>query len=270
MGVGTGLRIATYNLWGAGLPWRYWRERSVLRGAAAGSPALEVQDEALVWERRREGLVRVLSSAAPDLVALQEVVRSPGSDRSRAHELAGPLGLSAVVLGESGPLGGLAVLSRDPVLSTAELPLRSTAGAFGGRPTVLEAVVEAVRLYVVHLPVGPEETRAACIAEVGSLAAAAPDDRPLVVCGDFNCPAEGAPMRDLLAGGSLADSWIASGGARDALTMPMPDPAWRLDYLLHRPADGLFARPGARLLGAEPDEGGLYPSDHCGVAVEFA
>lgn len=270
MGLGSRLRIATYNIWGTGLPWRYWHERSVLRGAVEGAPVLDLDDEALVWESRREALVRILGTAALDLIALQEVVRPPGADRSRAHELADRLGHPAVVLSEPGPYGGLAVLSRKPVLNRAELPLRSMENAFGGHPTVLEVVLEAARLYVVHVPVGPEETRAACIAEIGALAAAAPDDRPLVVCGDFNCPADGSPMRDLLAQGKLADSWIASGGAPDALTMPMPHPTWRLDYVLHRPADGLDTSPGACLLGVQPDGRGLYPSDHCGVAVEYA
>lgn len=270
MGTGKGFRVATYNIWGAGLPWRYRHERSVLRGAVEGSPALDLEDEALVWERRRDGLVRALGSAAPDLVALQEVVRSPAADRSRAHELADRLGLSSVVLSVPGPFGGLALLSRRPVLSSAELPLRSMTGAFGGHPTVLEVVVDIARLYVVHVPVGPEAIRAACVAEIGELAAAAPADRPLVLCGDFNCPADGAPMKDLVADGRLTDSWIEAGGAPEALTMPMPDPTWRLDHVLHRPADGLGARPRPWLLGAEPDEGGLYPSDHSGVAVEFA
>lgn len=262
-------RVATYNIWGAGLPRRYWLERSVLRGAVDGSAALDIDDEAMVWRRRRDGLVRALAVADPDVVALQEVVPSDAAGRTRAHELADRLGYRTVAMSEPGRFGGPAVLARRPVLSSTELPLRSMTGAHGGHPTVLEILLDAVRLYVVHVPVGPEETRAACIAEIGELAAAAPGDRPLVLCGDFNCPADGAPMKDLLTGGRLVDSWIEAGGAPDALTMPMPGPTWRLDHVLHRPTDGLGVRPGPWLLGTEPDAGGLYPSDHCGVAVGF-
>lgn len=271
MGLGNGFRVATYNIWGTGLPARYWRERGVLRGVVEGSPVLGLLDEQQVWQRRREGLHRELAAVSPDLVALQEVVSSPGAAESRAHELARLLGHQEVVLSEpDGTMGSLAVLSRRPVLSRAELPLRSMTGAFGGHSTVLEVVLDVVRLWVVHVPVGPEEVRAAVIGEIGALAAAAPADRPLLLCGDFNCPSDGTPIKGLLADGVLADSWIEAGGASDALTMPMPGPTWRLDYLLYRPADGLVPRPGPRLLGDSPNADGLHPSDHCGVAVGFA
>ena len=92
MGTGSGFRVATYNIWGAGLPWRYRHERSVLRGAVEGSPVLDLDDEALVWERRREALVRTLGygRARPD--GSPGGRPSPGADRSRAHELADRLG----------------------------------------------------------------------------------------------------------------------------------------------------------------------------------
>ncbi|OKJ58718.1 endonuclease/exonuclease/phosphatase family protein [Streptomyces sp. CB02115] len=268
MGLSRGFGVATYNIWGTGVPHRYWRDRSVLRGAVEGSPGLGLDREETVWAARREGLVRALREAGPDLVALQEVVDPAGGGRDRAHELAERLGYHVAPSG-AGFTGGLAVLSRDAVLGCRQIPLRSTEGAFGGHPVVLEVEVAAARLWVVHVPVGPDAVRAARIAELGTLAASAPSDRPLLLCGDFNCPADGAPMRDLLAGGELADAWTEGGGDPRALTMPMPGPTWRLDYVLYRPADGLTAGPGGRLLGTEPDAEGLFPSDHCGVAVRF-
>lgn len=269
---GERFRVATFNMWGAGLPYRYWTERSVVRGALPDSAALAEADESVIWDRRLALMRRELALARPDLIALQEVVGSPGATETRADELARALasdGEYEVALSNPGPTNRLAVLSRLPILAQSERQLASMSGAFGGFPSVFEVVVSWGTVWVVHIPVGPEEVRAACIAEV-AVAADAFGPGPLVVCGDFNCPTDGRPMRGLLAVGRLADSWLAAGGHPDALTMPMPGPTWRLDYILHRTLDGIRPAPRPELFGTEPDERGAFASDHCGVVVEFS
>lgn len=265
------LRVVTYNIWGTGTPHAYWRGRSVLRGALPGAAILAEPDETRVWRRRRALLAQALSAAAPDIVALQEVPGEAG-EGSRAHEIAGDLWGTrdhAVVLSAPRPGGRLAVLSRYPVERHAERALRAAARGFGGQPALFEVVTPVATIWVAHLPVGPEDVNAACLEEIAGHAAAADQDRPLLVCGDFNTPAGGPALCRILAAGALADAWRGAGGPPHALTMPLPDPTWRLDHLLYRGSDPIRPVAGAALLGTEPDDTGLFASDHRGVLVPF-
>ncbi|MFG1848477.1 endonuclease/exonuclease/phosphatase family protein [Micromonospora carbonacea] len=262
------LRVVTYNIWGVGTPHRYWRDRAVLRGARAGSPALAEADEPRVWRRRAALLTRALADADADLVALQEVPAPAGSGGGRARELADALpGRWEVAHSGPGPTPGLAVLSRAPVDSCRVFPVPGF-GGFGGHPDVLEVSTPAVTVWVAHLPVGPDEAKEACLRGLEAAAAAAPPERPLLVCGDLNCPADGALMGRLRDRGALVDAWAAAGGPPAALTMPVPTPTWRLDHLLVRAADPVRATRPA-LLGTACDDSGQYPSDHFGVALSL-
>jgi endonuclease/exonuclease/phosphatase family metal-dependent hydrolase len=254
------LKTVTYNLWGRSMPATYWREREEVRGALPGSKTIEITDEMTIWEARRAQLERVLGEAAPALVAFQEVTGSPGAGRSRAEELARAVGLPHVA--QEGPL---AVASRHPLRSARTRPLPVPAGAYGGCPYLLEADLGFATVWVVHLPVGPDSIKVACARML--LDAAAEPAGPLVICGDLNWPADGEAMRHLLHDGTLVDGWIAGGGHRAALTQPLPDRRWRLDYVLMRSRDDIAVRPDARILGDRPDENGLFPSDHCGMSV---
>ncbi|MBB5827082.1 endonuclease/exonuclease/phosphatase family protein [Micromonospora carbonacea] len=262
------LRVVTYNIWGVGTPHRYWRDRAVLRGARAGSPALAEADEPRVWRRRAALLTRALADADADLVALQEVPAPAGSGGGRARELADALpGRWEVAHSEPGPTPGLAVLSRGPVDSCRVFPVPGF-GGFGGHPDVLEVSTPAVTVWVTHLPVGPDEAKEACLRGLEAAAAAAPPERPLLVCGDLNCPADGALMGRLRDRGALVDAWAAAGGPPAALTMPVPTPTWRLDHVLVRATDPVRATRPA-LLGTACDDSGQYPSDHFGVALSL-
>ncbi|MFF3856013.1 endonuclease/exonuclease/phosphatase family protein [Micromonospora sp. NPDC002575] len=262
------LRVVTYNIWGTGTPHRYWRDRAVLRGARADSPALGEADERRVWQRRAALLTRALADADADLVALQEVPAPAGSGAGRARELADGLpGRWDVAHSGPGRTPGLAVLSRAPIRAWRVFPVPGF-GGFGGHPGVLEVSTAAVTVWVAHLPVGPDEAKEACLRGLEAAAGAAPPGRPLLVCGDLNCPADGVLMGRLRDRGALVDAWAAAGGSPGALTMPVPTPTWRLDHVLYRAADPVRATRPA-LLGTACDDSGQYPSDHFGVALSL-
>ncbi|WP_229406082.1 endonuclease/exonuclease/phosphatase family protein [Micromonospora sp. NBRC 110038] len=262
------LRVVTYNIWGTGTPHRYWHDRAVLRGARAGSPALAEADERRVWRRRAALLTRALADADADLVALQEVPAPAGSGAGRARELADGLpGRWEVAHSGPGHAPGLAVLSRAPIHSWRVFPVPGF-GGFGGHPGVLEVSTSAVTVWVAHLPVGPDEVKEACLRGLEAAAGAAPPERPLLLCGDLNCPADGALMGRLRDRGALVDAWAAAGGSPAALTMPAPTPTWRLDHVLVRAADPVRASRPA-LLGTACDDSGQYPSDHFGVSLSL-
>jgi endonuclease/exonuclease/phosphatase family metal-dependent hydrolase len=106
------------------------------------------------------------------------------------------------------------------------------------------------------------------------LEALPPDSEPVIVVGDFNATPDQVGMPP-----SYVDAWTASGHASD-------DPAGatccqaadlrneastltaRIDYVWAR---GFDVRSSARFGGEDADrtDGGLWPSDHAGVAVEL-
>ncbi|WP_036372058.1 endonuclease/exonuclease/phosphatase family protein [Micromonospora sp. ATCC 39149] len=261
------LRVVTFNIWGTGTPHRYWHDRAVLRGARAGSPALGEADERRVWRRRAALLTRALADADADLVALQEVPARAAAGAGRARELADGLrGRYDVAHSGPGPTPGLAVLSRAPIRARRAFPVPGF-GGFGGHPTVLEVSTCAVTVWVAHLPVGPDEVKEACLRGLEAAAVAAPRERPLLVCGDLNCPADGPLMGRLRDRGVLVDAWASAGGSPAALTMPVPVPTWRLDHVLYRAGDPVRAATRPALLGTACDDSGQYPSDHFGVAL---
>ncbi|MFG1674400.1 endonuclease/exonuclease/phosphatase family protein [Micromonospora sp. NPDC049282] len=255
------LRVVTFNLWGTGIPHRYWTDRGVLRGARAGSPALREADEPRVWRRRAALLARALAGADADLVALQEVP----SDPSRLAGLLDDLRARGVPY-HAVTATGLAVLSRSPAVESRSFPVPGF-GGFGGHPTVLAVTAPAATVWVAHLPVGPDEVKEACLRGLEAAAVAAPRDHPLLLCGDLNCPADGPLMDRLRERAVLVDAWRAGGGSADALTMPVPAPTWRLDHVLHRATDPVRAVRDPALLGTEPDDDGQYASDHFGMAL---
>ncbi|SCG59158.1 endonuclease/exonuclease/phosphatase family protein [Micromonospora halophytica] len=261
------LRVVTFNLWGTGTPHRYRLDRGLLRGARADSPALREADEHRVWQRRAALLARALSGADADLIALQEVP----SDLSRLEGLVADLhalGEPRYTMTTTGPgtVAGLAVLSRTPVLASRTFPVPGF-GGFGGHPTALAVTTSAATVWVVHLPVGPDAVKEACLRGLETAAVAAPPDRPLLICGDLNCPADSPLMDRLRDRAVLVDAWRAGGGSDDALTMPVPEPTWRLDHVLHRATDPVRAVRSPALLGTDPDDDGQYASDHFGLAL---
>jgi endonuclease/exonuclease/phosphatase family metal-dependent hydrolase len=265
--------VATYNLWGFGEPWRYTVERGIARGAVPGSRAATERPPEGVWARRRRLLAEVLSRAAMDLVALQEVCVDPSDGRSQAEQLAGDLGsghaflpLTDIDYGGAVYRSGLAVLSRFPVQKFAQIPLP---GPEGLQQHAAHAVVTAPAgpfdLLVIHLTPRSDTAQLAAIEQLRTYLDCLTSERPRVVAGDFNCTPGSAPIQ-ALSGASppLRDGWAEVRPDDAGFTMPAEGPVVRIDYLfLSRHLEAT----AASVLGGVPDANGFYPSDHRGVAV---
>ncbi|MFD4660762.1 poly(A) polymerase [Kitasatospora sp. NPDC058444] len=254
LNVATGLRVVTWNtLWD-----RYDADR-------------------IATARRRPLLLAALEAADTDVIALQEV-----EPALVALLLAAPWVRAGYTLGAD-PLGpdvddhGLLLLSRLPVLAAGRHALGPhkavtalSVRTNGGTPLT----VAAVHLSSDHSPDGAARRQAELARLAEGLAGV---EGELLLLGDFNDGRSG-PSGPAAALG-LRDAWTQVHGPSD--DTPTFDPTanplaavssltgrpGRLDRVLHR-GDGTRAT-AAVLLGDRPDEDGLLPSDHYGVAVDL-
>ena len=255
--------------------------------------------------RRTELLNRGLRELEPDLVALQEVVRTP--QRDQLAELLEGTGLhgthQAEVLAYEPPwgdrYGGSAIASRWPYRVVEALDLRG-----GGVPDVpwctLAAAVdvpgEGELLFVAATTswrLSAEAARERQAAALADLDARHRRTLPTILAGDLNAPPEAASIRFLtglqsLGGRSVAfqDAWAVAGAgpgytwtsddplAADEIEqlVGQPEHRRRLDYVL---VGGRDAHPdaharvrAARLAFDRPVEG-VWASDHFGVLAEL-
>lgn len=263
------LKLLTLNIWNRQGP---WRERLAL--IRAGIEALE-----------------------PDVVALQEVLRSDQDDADQAEEIADGLAGGAYAhraYGSAWNIGGPlhlgnAVLARYPI---AEHRCWDIPVATGGEPHgLLFAAVDApcgrVPVFVTHLAWRLHHG-AARLRQVGFIAdrireLAPIDGFPPVLLGDLNAPPDADEIRYLrgltpLDGASfyMADAWEQCGSGRgDTWSRRNPyaartcEPSRRLDYVFVRGPDrALRGEPlAARVVFDEPRDG-VFASDHFGVYAE--
>ncbi|RGD57331.1 polynucleotide adenylyltransferase [Kitasatospora xanthocidica] len=249
----TGLRVVTWNtLWD-----RYDADR-------------------IATARRRPLLLAALAAADADVIALQEV-----EPELIALLLTAPWVRAGYTLGAD-PLGpevddhGLLLLSRLPVLAAGRHTLgpHKAVTALSVRASGAPLTVAAVHLSSDHSPDGADRRRSELARIAEGLAGV---EGELLLLGDFNDGRSG-PAGPAAALG-LRDAWAEVHGPGD--DTPTFDPTanplaavssltgrpGRLDRVLHR-ADGTRAT-AAVLLGDRPDEDGLLPSDHYGVAVDL-
>lgn len=237
------------------------------------------------WPRRLPLIRREIDRLRPDVLGLQEVLRSP--DACQALAIADGTGYhvayAPAAQRDGGPAWqGNAVLSRRPI---REQQVFLLPGADVAEPrSLLYALVEApdgdLPVFVTHLAWephhGPLRLRQAEFIAAQVIAVAdvcRPSGRPrAVLLGDFNAEPDSQEMKSLAAAG-FVDAWGSSAPgytfdqandyARDA-----DEPSCRIDYILTR---GTSAAD-ARLVFTEPDRTGatvVWPSDHFGVLAEL-
>lgn len=277
------IRLMTWNLW-----WRF-------------GP----------WEARRDAIAHVLREERPDVLGLQEVWGS--TSENFAGWLAKELGMEWVWSrspvqdrwhrrngGDTSVDVGVAVLSRYPILETAERRLPAAGFPDDGK-TVLHALIDApggpLPFFTTHLNSGPAESAVRC-AQVRELAAFVEERTgwgkqrtrgsfPPVVSGDFNAEPDfdevrligGYKTAPAVPGLVLLDAWRFADPAQPHGTW---DIAHRdsvnfgerpscIDYLfVGLPgADGRgWVRSARRAADAPVD--GVWPSDHAAVVAELA
>jgi endonuclease/exonuclease/phosphatase family metal-dependent hydrolase len=278
-GSGT-VRVMTWNLW-----WRFGG-----------------------WERRREAILRTLEAERPDILGLQEVWGS-AEDAEPAENLAGwlaeRLGMHWAWSrspvqdrwhkrngGDTSMDVGVAVLSRHPLLETAERRLTADDFPDDGK-TVLYASVELpggpLPFFTTHLNSGLDESAVRC-AQVREVAAfiveRAQGAYPPVLTGDFNAEPDfdevrlirGYQTAPAARGLTLLDAWrFADPGLprgtwnlahEDAVTFGR-EPSC-IDYILVGvpDANGRGVIRSARRAGHTPLDG-VQPSDHAAVVAEL-
>jgi endonuclease/exonuclease/phosphatase family metal-dependent hydrolase len=182
-------------------------------------------------------LARVIQSAKPDLVALQEVdnrtKRTGGVDQAAEY---GRLAGLHVVFGKSmdyqGGGYGNAVLSRWPIARHEVHPLPSAPDREPRSVLVVTTKPDGLptlRFASTHLDHIRDATdRLAQATRLNELLAAT--DAPAILAGDLNATPEKTEMKSLFA------KWTDAAAANPQPTVPAGQPRSRIDYVLLRPA----------------------------------
>jgi endonuclease/exonuclease/phosphatase family metal-dependent hydrolase len=247
-------------------------------------------------ERRLELVASGLSDLNLDAIALQEVCEQVDQVPNQAATVAERLGYQHVFSRAKGDPGGveegLAILSRHPVRDVKVWPLPS---AEGGR-IVQQAVVEApggpVILFNTHLDYHPDNgvMRERQVVALMDIIRAHLDDHPGFVTGDFNATPEHDEIRFLRGRHTLQGrrAYMHDAYAR---VHPIEDPAgetwakrnpltrqWRwlepdrrIDFIFVSSIEstGRGEVRSCRVVLDQPDDQGLFPSDHFGVLADI-
>jgi endonuclease/exonuclease/phosphatase family metal-dependent hydrolase len=188
-----------------------------------------------------ERIAKVILSAGPDLVALQEVdvktTRVGGADQ--ALELARLTGMH-VVFGRTipyrGGLYGNALLSRWPVNHLVNHEMPFTPGR--ERRGVIEALILAppgvtggsdFHMLATHLDT-TEADRLLAVSRLKELVQERPPDWPMILAGDMNAT-PGSAVVNL-----LEEDWTAAAAAEPLYTFPAEKPTRQIDFVFFRPA----------------------------------
>lgn len=261
-------RVVTWNIW-----WRFGSEP----------------------ERRTPAVESTLQAVDPDVVCLQEVYadRRGADDAAR---LAAALGFH-VVRSTPDPTAAEtlanAVLARWPVVEHGEVALPDGSGRPGHRRAVwarLHAPFGLIPVVSTHLAYRFDESavrqeQAGAVLELaGQLRGNPTEDPPAVVAGDLNAVPDSDELRRLtgrsaapVAGLVLNDAWPQvrddPGHTWVRRNPYLADSVWperRLDYVLVSwPRPSPLANPAQAFLVGDGPVGGVWPSDHLGVAVDL-
>lgn len=255
------------------------------------------------WQARQPLITQTVTQASADVIALQEAWRT--KDEGQPDQLADAAGLPHVAWSPNrqperwrsrlpdarGDLDcGLAIISRWPIIDTAEIDLPNGCWSRSGR-TALAALIEHPRgpLPVVTTHLEPHPARSGVRVEqldavtsmVDRMAESAGSQvLSSVVCGDFNAEPESDEVRRFsglqtaphIEDLAFQDAWHIAG--------PEGDPGWtwrkecpyieegtanaRIDYVF----SGLRGRIAAvELVGVGASA--VWPSDHAGVLADI-
>lgn len=249
--------VATWNIWGTGVPWRYGTAHGVRIDYPLEAPR---PNAAELWERRKGPIARELKRHRPDVVLLQE------SQPHQARALAEALGFrshQAIVRSRERARAVLASpnWSIDSV-RPIEVPC---AFASSGKPRFALACEATgpdgdIRLLNAHLSLDPESRRQSC--QILRDLASGPRS---ILAGDLNEGPDGDGFGLLLKGGWV-DSCHGRGSGVLGFTAYNPVRAVSIDHVM---CSGGLRPVATKLIGLDPDSDGFYPSDHAGVLVRL-
>jgi endonuclease/exonuclease/phosphatase family metal-dependent hydrolase len=244
------------------------------------------------WEERRDAVVQWINEVEPDLLALQEVMRTPAD--SQAQWIAERTSMVAVfgpAHGGDGSQFGNAVLSTFPVVDSQVSQL-TDAGSGGEPRCLLNVHVDSpggvISFSSTHLAYRFDEgwVREAQVVQLAELIEVSGASYPPILCGDFNARPDAAEVRFLKGLTSLAGRSFHMFDAHEvanygdagftwdnrnpyAATNHVPDQ--RIDYVLVgvRGSDGAGRILSTRLVCDEPRHG-AWASDHFGVCTTLS
>jgi endonuclease/exonuclease/phosphatase family metal-dependent hydrolase len=213
-----------------------------------------------------ERLAKLISTAKPDLVALQEVDdktgRTGGVDQTaELARLTGLTGRFAYQIDYDGGRYGQAILSRHPISDVAIHLLPGMPDREQRIAGSAEVEIHGRKLIfaTTHLHHADESIRVLQAEKLNEIFVQSEvfRDRSVVITGDFNAVPTSQPIR------ILEQHWTsATRGNLDFPTFPAVKPARQLDYLFFRPADQ-FSVSSAKVI----DESVV--SDHRPVLIEL-
>lgn len=243
------------------------------------------------WEQRRDAVAAWVNEVRPDLLAIQEVVRT--ADHCQATWLADHTGMTATFAAASDGNGfefGNAVLSRAAVITSRSTLLTNAGRDVERRGAITVEVREHGRRVVctaTHLSHLFNEgwLRERQVLELAEFIRNDSEDFPPIVCGDFNARPDSTEVRFVkglhaLDGVSchLFDVYetVHPGRAGHTWDNRNPNaatnrvPAQRIDYIFVgvRTADGAGQVLASDIVCDEPRDG-VWPSDHFGVTARL-
>ena len=230
------------------------------------------------WPRRRAVILAGLRALRPDVVCLQEVLQHPtlpNQARALADSLGHAVHFTSVDAESAAKRYGNAILTRHRVLGTGGKALAPRDDYRTVAHVRIEVGGREVDVYDTHLHHTREggAIRAEQIRDLLAFIAATRGDGPAVLAGDFNAVAEAAEMRPLE--GEFRDVFAAANPGAGGDTTATLNPALghaplRIDHVfVSRRGDPVLAPLSARILFREPGAGGVWASDHFGVAVRL-
>jgi endonuclease/exonuclease/phosphatase family metal-dependent hydrolase len=247
------------------------------------------------WSERRSVLVEGFRYLRPDLVALQEVIRTEAYDQA-ADILGDDYDVVHQAQGKVDD-NGIAIASRWPILQVREVDLKVTPRTAAFFASTLIAEIQAPDpigplLFVNHLPEYQpafEHERELQTVLVAALLEQMVAERPLhvIVAGDLDADPDAASIRfwtgrQSLDGLSICyrDAWESTHPGEPGHTftpenglMTAPDwPCRRIDYIFVRSGDG--GGPSLTITSCErtfiEPVNGMWGSDHYGLVADLA
>jgi endonuclease/exonuclease/phosphatase family metal-dependent hydrolase len=239
------------------------------------------------WRRRCELIRQLIQQEQPDIVGLQEVcndwwLQRPWSNQA-AHVGKG-LGYEVIFRPAATywrlPLVqvGQAVMSRHPIRNDEVLHLsRDPNDPRDRHPRcVVRAEIETtagrVNFFVTHFSLS-YQARNRTAMELLNFAQRCDPSIPQIIVGDFNAIPHQAAIHFLtgqieLDGqrGDFQDAWATVHPDDVGFTFRTDKKMRRIDYVFLR---GNVAVQDVRIVGDQPDDAGIYPSDHCGLVAEI-
>ncbi|HEY65609.1 MAG TPA: hypothetical protein G4O02_13665 [Caldilineae bacterium] len=234
------------------------------------------------WPRRRELIIEAVRAADSDVVAFQEIRSDPDRDEldadgrrlNQAQQIAMRLPdyphliFRPAMHYRGGVWEGLAILSRLPIADQGWVPLTQDLTDPDDRHQriVLHARFDlpdvSFHLFNTHLSL----SRAARLRTVPEVLTYMDRFRgPRLLVGDLNEHPDQAPM-EILREAGWTDVWAALHPGEPGYTSRSDEPWQRIDYAWASPELVPYLE-AIELVADQPDEDGVFPSDHIGLVV---